>query len=86
MEKNITLTVNGQALHFEVNSAKHKKYINEVMPNNKVGPAENFLRRCIVNEDKEALNTILGLPGATMQLLSTIMDEFMPDMEIEVGK
>ena len=86
MKKDITLTVNGQSLHFCVVTPVYNKYVNELLPTNKVAPAENFLRRCVAPDDKDALAALLEMPSAAVQLAGTLVMEFMPDIEIEVGK
>lgn len=86
MEKDITLTVNGQELAFSVDTPSYNRYINELLPTNKVAPAENFLRRTVKAEHKDALKDVLDMPGAAVQLAGALVMDFMPDIEIEVGK
>ena len=86
MQKTITLTVNSQELTFDVDMAKYNKYTNELLPHNKVAPAENFLRRCVIKDHKAALDELLKLPSAAVQLTAALIDDYMPDLEIEVGK
>lgn len=86
MQKNITLTVNDTDLLFNVDSPTYDKYINELMPHNKIAPAKNFLRRCIAPESREALTAVLEMPGASVQLAAALLEDFMPDLEISVGK
>jgi len=82
----IELTVNGKDLSFRVDLAAYNKYLNELVPTNKVGPAHNFLMRTISPDDKDALKAILDMPGAGLQLAGKILEEFTPDIEIELGE
>lgn len=86
MQKTITLTVNGQQVTFSVDTAAYNRYVNELLPSNKVAPAENFLRRTVEPDSREAVKTLLDLPGASVQLAMALVEAFMPDLEIEVGK
>lgn len=86
MQKDITLIVNGQELTFSVDTASYNRYVNELLPTNKVAPAENFLRRTITAEHKDALKAVLDMPGSAVQLAGSLVTDFMPDLEIEVGK
>lgn len=86
MQKNITLNVNDTDLVFIVDTSTYDKYINDLMPNNKVGPAKNFLRRCIAPESRDALTAMLEMPGASVQLAAALVEDFMPTLEISVGK
>lgn len=84
--KDIKFTVNGKALTFHVNATVYDKYLNELAPTNKVAPARNFLLRTIASEDREALKTILELPGAGLRIAAEILEAYTPDLEIELGE
>ena len=56
------------------------------MPNNKVAPAHNFAMRCVADGSREDLKSLLELPGAAIQIAGALVDEFMPDLSIELGK
>lgn len=86
MQKTITLAVNGQDLTFNLDMATYNKYVNELQPTSKVAPAENFLRRTVHKEQKDALNALLQIPSVGVQLAAALINEYMPDLEIEVGK
>lgn len=86
MEKKITLTVNDADLNFTVGLADYNKYINELTPLSKVAPARNFLMRCVDADSKEALRDIVDLPGVGVLIASALLDEYMPDVTITVGK
>lgn len=86
MEKKITLTVNDQPLNFTVTLAGYNKYVNELTPINKVAPARNFLMRSVDTDSKDALREVVDLPGVGVQLAMALLDEYMPDVNIVVGK
>lgn len=82
----IPVNVKGRQFEFEVSVPVYNKYINEMQPNNKVAPAQNFLMRSVKAEQKEELKDILELPGAPLQIAAAIIEEYAPDLEISVGK
>lgn len=86
MEKKITLTVNDADYHFTVTLDAYNKYTNDVTPFSKVAPARNFLMRTVDAESKDALREIVDLPGVALQIVGAILDEYMPDVNITVGK
>lgn len=83
-DKEIKLTVAGKDITFAPNVTAYNKYINEITISNKVAPAHNFLVRIVTPETKEALEEILKLPGAALQVVSKVMDEYTPELEITV--
>lgn len=86
MEKKISLTVNDKPLNFTVTLASYNKYINELTHINKVAPARNFLMRSVDEDSKDALREIVDLPGFGVQLVGALLEEYMPDVNIIVGK
>lgn len=86
MEKKISLTVNDKPLDFTVTLADYNKYINELTHINKVTPARNFLMRTVDADSKDALREMVDLPGVGLQIVSTLLEEYMPDVNIIVGK
>ncbi|MDM7114387.1 putative phage tail assembly chaperone, partial [Klebsiella pneumoniae] len=44
----------------------------------------NFLMRIVTPETKEALETILALPGAALQVVGKVLEEYTPELEITV--
>ena len=86
MQKTIKLAVNGTELAFDVTTELYNKYINEMMPNNKVAPAHNFAMRCVADGSREDLKSRLELPGASIQIAGALVEAFMPDLSIEMGK
>lgn len=86
MEKKISLTVNDKPLNFTVTLADYNKYINEITPFNKIAPGRNFLMRTVDADSKDALREVVDLPGVGVQLAMTLLDEYMPEVSITVGK
>ncbi|MGO3012650.1 MAG: putative phage tail assembly chaperone [Hafnia alvei] len=82
--KKIVLMVGGTELTFEPNTTAYNKFINEMAMDNKVSPAHNYLMRIVAAESKEALTTILELPGAALQLATKVNEIFAPVLEISV--
>ena len=86
MKKDITLDINGTEIHFEVALDDYNKFINEMQPTSKVAPAQNFLMRTVITEDKDALKKLLELPGAGIDIVGNLVQEYTPDLSITVGK
>lgn len=80
----ITLTVNGTELTFEPNTVAYNKFINEMAMDNKMAPANNYLRRIVAADCKEALDTILDIPGSALQIVSFVNEQFAPKLDIEL--
>lgn len=80
----IKLTVSGTELTFEPNTTAYNKFINEMAMDNKVAPANNYLRRIVSTECKEALDTILESPGSALQIVGFVNDQFAPKLDIEL--
>lgn len=83
-EKNIELNVAGKDIAFAPNVTAYNKYINEITMGNKIAPAHNFLMRIVTPETKEVLEDILKLPGAALQIVAKVLDEYTPELEITV--
>ena len=82
----IKKVVNGKDLEFNIEIAHYNRYINEMQPNNKITPAHNFLMRTVSAETKDNLKELLELPGAAIQIAAAVLEDYMPDLEIKVGK
>jgi len=83
-KKTITLTVRSTDITFAPTTEAYNRYINELMPNDKVAPSHNFLKRVVVEESKPALDDALKLPGAALSIAGALSEQFVPDLEIEV--
>ncbi|WP_027369153.1 putative phage tail assembly chaperone [Desulfocurvibacter africanus] len=86
MNKTIKLIVKGKELTFNVDVATYNMYLNSLTPNNKIAPAKTFLQRTVDAESREALKEFLELPGAPVLISNALLEEYMPDLEIELGK
>lgn len=84
MSKKITLTIAGTDISFEPTMTAYNGFINDMMPNDKVAPAHNYLKKIVSTESKEALDDLLQRPSAALQLAGAINKEFAPDLEITV--
>lgn len=84
MAKPIVLTIAGTDISFSPDMATYNKYINEMAMNNKVAPAHNFLARTVDADSKEALLKIMEQPGATLQIVGKLLEEYTPELEITV--
>lgn len=82
----VTITVNGTDINFQPNVTAYNKYVNEFMPANKVSPAINYLSRIVSADSKDALDKIVKLPGAALQLADAVNEQFAPQLEITVKK
>lgn len=86
MTKTIKLKIDGKIVAFNVDAAAYDKYLNELMPSNKIAPARNFLLRTVAADDREALKVVLEKPSAGLQIAAKLVEEFTPDIEIELGE
>lgn len=83
-EKTIELAIAGVDVSFVPNVTAYNKYINEIAISNKIAPAHNFLKRTVTPETKEALDKLLELPGAALQITAKVLEEYTPELEITV--
>lgn len=86
MDKQITLIVDDEDILFNVGADDYNAFVNEMQPNNKVTPAHNFLVRTVNSDNKEQLLEKLKLPGAALQLVGSLVQEYLPDISVSVGK
>lgn len=80
----ITLTIAGSEIRFEPNITAYNGFINEMAMDNKIAPAHTYLNRIVVKEDKEVLGELLKLPGAALQIATTVNDQYAPKLDISV--
>ncbi|AMG71020.1 putative phage tail assembly chaperone [Morganella morganii] len=80
----ITLNIAGNDIRFEPNMIAYNGFINEMAMDNKVAPAHTYLNRIVAKEDKEALGELLELPGAALQIATTVNDQYAPKLDISV--
>ena len=83
----IELEVMGKALRFDVTRDEYNRYVNAVLPNNKIAPAHNFCIGVINDDSKADLKAVFkAAPGAEVQVAAAVLEEYMPDLEITVKK
>jgi len=86
MSKEITLTVDGTPIHFDVDYTAHERLINAMQPTEKVGPTRNFLMRSVKNEDKAVLKPFLDNPMNVMSIGVKVLEAITPDLEVKLGE
>lgn len=84
MSNPITLDIAGKVISFEPNMTAYNGFINEMAMDNKVAPAHNYLSRIVVKEYKEELDELLNLPGAALQIATSVNDKYAPKLDIIV--
>ncbi|MDU7738225.1 MULTISPECIES: putative phage tail assembly chaperone [Serratia] len=80
----ITLTIQGEAVTFEPNTTAYNSLINDMTMDNKVAPHDAYLRRIVSNDTRPALDELLKLPGAALQIAEAVNAKYAPKLEIEV--
>ncbi|MFQ2606795.1 putative phage tail assembly chaperone [Aeromonas caviae] len=80
----ITLEVAGKELKFAPTMVAYNGFLNDMMPNDKVAPAHNYLKKIVCQESKAALDELLKRPSAALQLAGAVNKEFAPDLDITV--
>ena len=87
MKKTIILTIAGTEFSFNMSTNDYNNYMNDLMPDNKTGPAHNLVMRTIESTQKEDLKTVLETsPSAALQIAGLLNQEFAPSIEISVKK
>ncbi len=84
-KKKITLCAGKAELKFQVGISEFNKLQNDMLPNNKVAPSENFLMSCIDDSQKKEL-VVLFDQGFGLELSALVVAEFKPEMELTVKK
>ncbi|MEY8241672.1 MAG: putative phage tail assembly chaperone [Cycloclasticus sp.] len=84
-KKKITICAGSTELKFQVGIADFNKLQNDMLPNNKVAPSENFLMACIDESQKQELVDLFD-QGFGLELSALVAAEFKPDMELTVKK
>lgn len=80
----ITLEVAGKELKFAPTMVAYNSLLNGMLPNDKVAPTHNYLKKIVCQESKDDLDELLKMPGAAMQLAAAINSKFVPALEITV--
>ncbi|AYA42055.1 putative phage tail assembly chaperone [Xenorhabdus nematophila] len=74
----------GNEIKFEPNIIAYNSMINDMTMDNKIVPVVTYLRCIIQPASKPALDKLLQIPGAAMQLVEKINSEYAPKLEIEI--
>ena len=83
----ITLELNGTEIRFRVDRETYNRYVNELTPENKVAPSQNFCVRSALNEDqKDLVQFIYENVGAELQIASALVEEYTSKLEITLKK
>ncbi|HAY0227937.1 TPA: putative phage tail assembly chaperone [Escherichia coli] len=85
-ENTITLQVGENELTFAPTVKDYNDLQNDFMPDNKIAPLKNYLRRIVIKEHRDLLNELLEKPGMPATLATAVNNEFVPDVEITVKK
>ncbi|MGL4925619.1 MAG: putative phage tail assembly chaperone [Plesiomonas shigelloides] len=85
-ENSITLQVGNDELTFVPTTKDYNDLQNDFLPNNKIAPLKNYLRRIVIKAHRERLNELLEQPGLPASLAAAVNDEFAPDVEITIKK
>lgn len=86
MDREVNLSIAKQDVSFKCSPADFDRFTNEVEPKNKTSAMYNFLKRTVVPADKEKLDKLLELPGATSLIFSEVMSEATSELQISVKK
>ena len=83
----ITLDVGGKELKFEPNLTAYNQLINSsAREKNSVGVVNEYLKKIVTPDTRDALNELLLRPGVGMQISQVVNDEYAPALDIEVKK
>ena len=85
-DNTITLQVGEYELTFIPTVKAYNDLQNDFMPDNKIAPLKNYLRRIVIKEHRALLNELLEKPGMPASLATAVNNEFVPDVEITVKK
>lgn len=80
----ITLTIAGTDISFTPTMVAYNGYINAISMTDKVAPSHQYLKRIVCAESKEALDELLARPGAALQIVAKVNEQYAPDLDIEV--
>lgn len=86
MQKNIELTIGDTDFKFTVTTDDYNQFVNDTLPHDKIGPANNLCVRTINEEQRKDLVKLLEQPGLAIEIVSTLMQDFMTDIKVSVKK
>lgn len=84
-KKKVNLLVAGTEFNFQVGIDEFTQYQNEFTPLSKVAPSENFLMRCVNNDQREELTGLCDA-GYAVDIAGAVAGEFKPEISITVKK
>ena len=84
-KKDVVLNVGEDELRFAVGINEFNGLQNEMLPNNKVAPSENFLVKCVHSDDKEKMLDWCD-KGFAVELAQAVAEQFKPEVVISVKK
>ncbi len=84
-KKKIVIEGGAKPLKFDVGIADFNKMQNDMLPTNKVAPAENFLMACIDPSQKDYLVELFD-QGLGLDLANIVGEQFKPAMVFTVKK
>lgn len=84
-KKDVVLNVGEAELRFAVGINEFNGLQNEMLPNNKVAPSENFLVKCVHPDDKEKMLDYCD-QGFAIDMASMVAEQFKPEVVISVKK
>ncbi|PHM43756.1 putative phage tail assembly chaperone [Xenorhabdus szentirmaii] len=82
--KVITLIIGENEINFEPNIIAYNSMINDMTMDNKIVPIVSYLRRIVQPASKAALDMLLQIPGAAMQIVERVNAEYAPKLDIEI--
>ena len=86
-EKEITIAVNGKDWKFNVNATAFNKYLNSLGKQTPmVQSATNFLTSTIDDKQRKEFIEFVQLPGAALNLVGPLVEEYQEDFEVTVKK
>lgn len=84
-KKELKIQIADDELRFAVGINEFNGLQNEMLPNNKVAPSENFLVKCVHPDDEEKM---IGWcdQGFAIELAQMVAENFKPEVVLSVKK
>lgn len=76
----------GSVLQFNMTRDIYVKFLNETLPNDKYNAMHNMLARSVTDDSKEKLLELLENPANCQLLVSSLIEEYQPDIQVVVKK
>ena len=85
--KKVNLEVGDSKFEFHVSIKEFNALQNEMLPNNKTTPSENFLMDTVQGGDEKKQELLeLVESGYALELANLVSNQFKPDLKITVKK